>query len=86
MHQTQREADLSQVGLYYLTAYPQCRPCTLELKENNRFVIRDSTSVKETGPWRYESGQDYWITYLNTSDQLGSGKYAYSGYRLTRKR
>lgn len=70
------------LGIYQLTSYPNCPACVLELREENVFVVRHYNSIRETGHWRFESGQDYWITYLNEHDQLGSGKYRYTKYHL----
>ncbi|MBO2011004.1 hypothetical protein [Hymenobacter negativus] len=78
--------ERNELGTYQLTAYPNCRPCELELRENNVFVVRQQDSIRETGHWRFESGQDYWITYLNEYDQLGRGKYSYTKYHLTHPR
>lgn len=77
-----KDWELAELGTYQLTNYPSCQPCLLELREDNIFVVRQNDSIRETGRWRFESGQDYWITYLNETDQLGSGKYRYSDYYL----
>ncbi|HEX8330328.1 MAG TPA: hypothetical protein VF629_22550 [Hymenobacter sp.] len=80
--QLDKDREQDKLGTYYLTHYPNCRPCELELRENNTFVVRQYNAIRATGRWRFESGQDYWITYLNEHDQLGSGKYQYTEYRL----
>lgn len=85
-YQVDKEWEQSEMGTYRLTHYPKCRPCELELRENNDFVVRQHDSIRETGHWRFESGQDYWITYLNERDQLGSGKYQYTEYYLKHPR
>ena len=81
-HQVDKEWEQAELGTYHLTHYPNCRPCELELREKNAFVVRQHDSIRETGHWHFESGQDYWITYLNEYDQLGSGKYQYTEYHL----
>ena len=63
-----------QVGIYYLTNYPDCDNCILELKEDHTYEVRDDYKILEQSDWHYESGGDYWITYLdNDNHQLGSG-------------
>ncbi|MBF9220492.1 hypothetical protein [Hymenobacter ruricola] len=81
-YRVDQEWEQQELGTYQLTNYPNCRPCELELRENNVFVVRQQDAVRETGRWHFESGQDYWITYLNEYDQLGSGKYSYTNYHL----
>ncbi len=81
-YDSENKAVRAQVGTYQLTHYPGCYPCELELKEDNKFVVRQHNSIRETGTWRFESGQDYWITYLNESGQLGTGNYRYQENHL----
>lgn len=85
-YRSEKIAEQDELGVYQLTDYPGCYLCTLELQENNVFVVRQRNSIRETGTWRYESGRDYWITYLNKYDQLGSGKYRYKEYHLKHSR
>jgi hypothetical protein len=76
-----KENQLSQVGLYYLTEYPNCDSCIIELKENQTYKVKNNEQVIEKGNWHYEIGGDYWITYLNNDNyQLGNGKFRYSKY------
>jgi hypothetical protein len=78
-----KENQLSQVGLYYLTEYPNCDSCIIELKENQTYEVTKNRQVIERGNWHYEVGGDYWITYLdNDKYQLGNGKFAYYKYKL----
>ena len=75
--------QLSQVGKYYLTDYPNCKSCYIELKENMTYNVIDDGKIIETSNWHYESGGDYWITYLdNDKYQLGNGKFNYKKYEL----
>ncbi len=85
-YRVDKDWEQAELGTYHLTHYPNCRPCELELRENNAFVVRQHDSMRETGHWRFESVQDYWITYLNESDQLGNGKYQYTEYHLKHPR
>ena len=72
-----------QVGLYFLTNYPNCDNCILELKEDLTYTVKQNEKILETSNWHYESGGDYWITYLdNDRHQLGSGDYRYKKYKL----
>lgn len=81
-HRSKRREVEAQLGTYELEQYPGCHPCSLELQENNIFVVKSNNVIKEIGQWHYESGQDYWITYLNEHDQLGFGSYKYTSYKL----
>ncbi|MDO7852139.1 hypothetical protein [Hymenobacter convexus] len=85
-YQIDKDWEQDEIGTYQLTDYPNCRPCVLELRENNVFVVQQQDSIRETGHWRFESGQDYWITYLNEHDQLGTGNYQYTKYHLKHPR
>jgi hypothetical protein len=78
----ENKAEKAQIRICQLTAYPNCHPCELELKENKTFVVRQNKSIREIGTWHFESGQDYWITYLNEYGQLGTGKYSYQESHL----
>ncbi len=78
-----KKSQLNQVGIYYLTDYPDCDSCYIELNENMTYKIVNKSQAIENGDWHYESGGDFWITYLNgTKDQLGNGKYSYHDYQL----
>lgn len=78
-----KQNQLNQVGIYYLTNYPNCDSCHIELNENMTYKVAHKSQIFENGDWHYESGGDYWITYLNgTKYQLGNGKYAYRDYKL----
>ncbi|MES2662385.1 MAG: hypothetical protein V4629_03685 [Pseudomonadota bacterium] len=78
-----KENQLSQVGLYYLTDYPNCDSCIIELKENQTYEVTKHGQIIERSDWHYEVGGDYWITYLdNNNYQLGSGKFAYKKSKL----
>ncbi|HEX8326277.1 MAG TPA: hypothetical protein VF629_01965 [Hymenobacter sp.] len=72
-----QQDEAKYIGVYALTQYPRCPTCVLYLESDNRYEVRQGTSVKEAGPWRYESGGDYWIVYINETEQLGNGKYSY---------
>jgi hypothetical protein len=81
-----KKNQLSQVGLYYLTNYPNCDSCVLELKENQTYQIKRKGQIIEQSNWHYEVGGDYFILYLdNDKHQLGSGDYAYEKYNLKYK-
>lgn len=76
-HTEHRQQKLKYVGVYALTAYPNCNACTLHLNKNNTYrVCRDTTEI-ERGNWNYRSGGDYWIVDIGKSGQLGSGNYTY---------
>lgn len=78
-----KKEQSSRAGIYYLTNYPGCESCILELKEDLTYEVTRKGIVVEKSNWRYESGGDYWITYLdNDRHQLGAGNYAYERYRL----
>ncbi|UYZ62318.1 hypothetical protein [Hymenobacter weizhouensis] len=69
------------IGVYSLSAYPNCPTCQLYLKADNYYEVRQEQIIKERGPWRYESGGDYWIVYINTQEQLGSGPFQYTTFK-----
>jgi hypothetical protein len=78
-----KDSQLTQVGIYYLTNYPDCDSCYIELNENMTYQILNKSQTVEKGDWHYEVGGDYWITYLNSDKgQLGNGKYSYRNYQL----
>lgn len=78
-----KQNQLSVVGTYYLTSYPNCDSCYLELKENMIYIVVDKGKILKQSKWHYEVGGDYWITYLdNDRYQLGSGQYSYDRYEL----
>lgn len=72
-----KDAEIKFVGFYYLTEYPDCNPCKLNLKENNTFTVYNGKEEIERGKWKYRSGGDYWIVDIGKYGQLGSGKYKY---------
>ena len=79
--------QLNQVGLYYLTDYPNCDSCVIELKENQTYEVRTYGEIVEQSNWHYEVGGDYFITYLdNDNYQLGVGKFVYKKYKLKYQR
>jgi hypothetical protein len=81
-----KKNQLTRVGLYYLTNYPDCDSCVLELKENQTYQITKRGQIIEQSNWHYEVGGDYFILYLgNDNHQLGSGDYAYEKYKLKYK-
>jgi hypothetical protein len=76
-------SQLTQVGIYYLTDYPSCKSCRIELKENLKYIVFNNNKEVEKGDWHYEVGGDYWITYLNGRKSiLGEGIYSYQKYNL----
>ena len=78
-----RQKQLDQVGIYYLTAYPSCTDCILELKEDLTYEIRREDKIIKKSNWHFESGGDYWITWLdNEKYQLGYGDYSYKSFKL----
>jgi hypothetical protein len=78
-----KKNQLSQVGKYYLTDYPNCNSCIIELKENLTYEVTNSGKIIEQSNWHFEVGGDYWITYLdNDNYRLGSGKFTYKKYKL----
>ena len=78
-----KQNQLSVVGTYYLTSYPNCDSCYLELRENMTYIVVDKGKIIESSNWHYEVGGDYFITYLdNDRHQLGSGDYSYERYKL----
>ena len=81
--QDRRQENLEAVGIYYLTNYPDCNSCSIELKEDLTYAVLKTNAVLETGDWHTDSYADFWATYLNGErDQLGSGKYEYKTYAL----
>lgn len=72
-----KNEELGYVGVYYLTEYPDCTSCQLELKENNTYTITKGDREIESGSWNYRSGSDYWIVDIGEFGQLGTGNYAY---------
>jgi hypothetical protein len=78
-----RKNQLSVVGVYYLTNYPDCDSCYIEIKENMTYIVVNKGKIAEQSIWHYEVGGDYWITYLdNDRHQLGYREYSYEFYRL----
>jgi hypothetical protein len=78
-----KENQLSVVGTYYLTSYPSCDSCYLELKEDMTYLVMNKGKIVESSNWYYEVGGDFFITYLNNDKyQLGSGNYSYKDYTL----
>jgi hypothetical protein len=77
-YQNHKNAEAEYVGIYTLTSYPNCAACRLYIEPDNYYEVRESRTVKERGEWRYESGGDYWIVYVNEDEQLGVGNYSYS--------
>lgn len=78
-----KKNQLSQVGFYYLTNYPNCDSCVLELKENQMYQVTKRGQIIEQSNWHYEVGGDYFIVYLdNDKHQLGSGDFVYEKYKL----
>jgi hypothetical protein len=76
-------AQLEQVGIYYLTNYPNCDSCYVELKEDMTYDLVRKDTVIKTSDWHFESGGDYWILYLDKDRyQLGSGDFEYKKYKL----
>ena len=83
LNEAHRKSQLNQVGIYYLTKYHNCDSCILELKEDLTYQVRSKDKIVEESNWHYESGRDYWITWLdNHRHQLGSGDYSYEHYKL----
>ncbi len=81
-----KKNQLTQVGFYYLTNYPNCNSCILELKENQTYEVRNQGKIVEQSNWHYKVGGDYFILYLdNDNHQLGSGDYIYKKYKLKYK-
>ena len=69
----------SRVGIYYLTNYPNCPSCVLELKEDNTYRVTSEEKQLEQGDWHYEVGGDYFIVYMNNdTDQLDHGRFEYT--------
>ena len=76
--------QLTQVGLYYLSTYPHCDSCILELKENQTYEVTSRGKIIEQSNWHYEVGGDYLIVYLdNNKHQLGYGDYKFDKFKLT---
>jgi hypothetical protein len=72
-----RQHTLRYVGTYYLSSYPNCDGCKLELNRNMRYRVFNDIKTFESGKWHFESGGDYTITYIGKSEQLGSGIFLY---------
>lgn len=81
-----KKNQLMHVGLYYLTNYPNCDSCVLELKENQKYEVTKQGQIIEQSNWHYEVGGDYFIVYLDSNKhQLGSGDYSFKEYELKYK-
>ena len=77
--QKHRKLEVLYVGKYMLTEYPNCSPCILMLDANSTYKVVEKGAVKEEGEWHLETGDDYFILYLDHKNhRLGSGKFAYS--------
>jgi hypothetical protein len=77
------EAQIEQVGIYFLTNYPNCDSCYVELKEDMTYNLVKKGTVIKTSDWHFESGGEYWILYLDKERyQLGSGDFEYKKYKL----
>jgi hypothetical protein len=85
-YEKHRKEDLSQVGTYFLNEYPNCSDCKLILSEDNTYVVTGTNSQIESGEWRYDEGNDYFIVTLSNGRQLGSGQYQYYKYELKYKK
>ena len=73
-----REQQLEHVGSYHLKHYPNCKYCTLTLKEGYTYEVKDSLKILEVGDWHYETGGDAFIVYMNKDkDRLGDGRFEY---------
>lgn len=71
-----------QVGIYYLTEYPNCKDCFVRLNDNMTYDVVKNDKIIETSNWHYEIGQDYFITYMNNGkDQLGYNRFSYDKYK-----
>lgn len=82
-YENYRANQLSVVGVYFLTSYPNCEACVLELREDKSYTVVDNRRVVEQSNWHHEVGGDYWITYLDSDkSQLGTGRYKYERYVL----
>jgi hypothetical protein len=87
-HQHKKSNQLSEVGVYDLTNYPNCPKCKIELSENLTFKVINESEVLEKGRWNYELGGDYSTThlyshrYLKKDEQLGYGRFEYKKYQL----
>ena len=76
-YSNQIEAELEYVAKYYLSAYPNCDSCVLQLKRDNSYSVTLNGNELEHGNWKYRSGGDYWIVDIGAYGQLGTGKYKY---------
>ncbi len=73
-----KKQQLEYVGSYHLKHYPNCKYCTLTLKEGNTYEVKDSSKILEVGDWHYETGGDAFIVYMNKDeDRLGVGRFDY---------
>jgi hypothetical protein len=76
--QKHRSDELAHAGTYYLTKYPNCENCVAVLSKDKTYKVLKGTVVIAKGEWYVESGQDYYIVYLDSgTEQLGSGRFSY---------
>ena len=81
-----KKLQLSNVGTYYLTHYPNCENCKLSLLENNTYEVINDQEILEKGDWEYIQGSDYFFVELGEKRRhLGSGDYQYEDYKLKNK-
>lgn len=82
-----KKNQLSVVGTYYLTNYPNCASCIIQLNEDMTYYVVSNGNIIEKSNWHYEVGGDYLITYLdNDKHQLGANEYAFKGCKLKYKK
>jgi hypothetical protein len=75
--------QMHEIGIYYLTNYPDCDSCYVELKEDMTYNLVKNDTIIETSDWHFESGGDYWILHMDKDKkQLGSGEFGYKKYKL----
>jgi hypothetical protein len=84
MRNDYRQSQLNHVGTYYLTNYPNCDACIAVLKDDNMYEVKQNKKTIERGNWRFESGGDYLVVYMNNdSDKLGSGRFQFDKFKDT---
>lgn len=71
--------EIQHVGEYKLTNYPNCNDCNMELLDDNTYTIKNSGKLIESGKWKLETGDDYYVIELNNGKLFGYNEYRNEG-------
>lgn len=81
-HNNYNQLQADQAGIYYLTDFPNCKSCYIELKEDMTYEVINDNKISEKGNWHHQEGTDFDITYINKDEQLGYGRFAFKEFKL----